>query len=108
MWATTPVWPLDYGASNLNRALCAFELAIHELDGCVSGFEQGDTGRILDQVRTPFPELCVLWVGDEGKPHHRALLMTASSQRGGNFVAGIMLIASGICNPAPSSRLYSA
>ena len=48
----------------------------------MSCFEQGDTGRTFNQVRTPFPELCVLGGGGE-KNAHRVLLMTASSQRGG-------------------------
>lgn len=34
------------------------------VDGCVSGLEQGDTGRAFDQIRTRFPELSVLWGGD--------------------------------------------
>jgi len=40
--------------------------------------EQGDTGRALNQIRTPFPELSVLWGWRWGEPHLRALLMTAS------------------------------
>ncbi|VXC24001.1 hypothetical protein PSEUDO8Z_10495 [Pseudomonas sp. 8Z] len=61
-WATTPVRPLDQNAPNLKRTLCVYEPAFHELDGCVPSKRQGDTGRILNQIRTPFPELSVLLV----------------------------------------------
>jgi len=65
VWATTPVWPLDYGASNLNRALCAFELAIHELDGCVSGLNRETQGELWTRSARPSRSSACFGDGDE-------------------------------------------
>lgn len=47
------MWPLDQDASNLQRTLCACELAIHELDGCVSGLIRETQGAFSTRSARP-------------------------------------------------------
>ena len=80
---------LDDSASNLKKTLCAFGLAIHELTAACLAWNRETQGEFSTRsARASRSSACFGEV--MGKPHHRALLMTASSQRGENIDASIM------------------